>query len=401
MNYLNESGLSYLIQKIKALITVKSVNGQTGDVVIDTEPEGLDLIDNYNIPTLTEETASAKTDRYLPTTWTESSNTQATNGNFSLEASSISSASYSVSKGFDNDVSTYAKLSGTETTTLITLDSAVKITKLKTHISNDMSDMYDYVHWEIQGSNDNSTWKTLYSSDSAETELQEHILNNADFYKYYRIYSYSVPSMAPHELYIYEFYPSEYYGESSNLLTLSSDIGNYFENQRVLVEIPTGLDSAKKTYININNLGNKQINGELSANKKYELIYNGTSFDVYPIEIEEELNNIKTFVAVYGTTTYAEIQTAVNKGKTVLLDYNGTHRLQLTYKDAQQFNFAGFVDNGNTVFNAVCNSSNEWSLLSNNFPSSNNVVNGFWSGTQAQYDALGSYNATTLYLITE
>ena len=111
--------------------------------------------------------------------------------------------------------------------------------------------------------------------------------------------------------------------------------------------------------------------------------------------------DIKTFVAVYGTTTYAEIQTAVNKGKTVILDYYGTHRLQLTYKDAQQFNFAGFVDNGNTVFNAVCNSSNQWSLLSNNFPSSNNIVNGFWSGTQAQYDALGSYNATTLYLITE
>ena len=29
------------------------------------------------------------------------------------------------------------------------------------------------------------------------------------------------------------------------------------------------------------------------------------------------------------------------------------------------------------------------------------VITAFWTGTQAEYDALGSYNATTLYLITE
>lgn len=107
------------------------------------------------------------------------------------------------------------------------------------------------------------------------------------------------------------------------------------------------------------------------------------------------------FIAIYGTTTYAQIQNAISEGNVVLLDYGGTHRLQLTYTSAEQFNFAGFVDAGNTLFNAVCTSSNQWSLLSNNFTSSNNVVNGFWAGTQAQYDALGTYDGTTLYLIKE
>ncbi len=81
--------------------------------------------------------------------------------------------------------------------------------------------------------------------------------------------------------------------------------------------------------------------------------------------IDEALENNKTYIAVYGTTTFSEIQTAVTENKTVLLDYGGTHRLQLTYISAKQFNFAGFVDAGNTLFNAVCKSTDEWSLESN------------------------------------
>lgn len=39
-------------------------------------------------------------------------------------------------------------------------------------------------------------------------------------------------------------------------------------------------------------------------------------------------------------------------------------------------------------------------VTSQNYISST-VITAFWTGTQAEYDALGSYNATTLYLITE
>ena len=70
------------------------------------------------------------------------------------------------------------------------------------------------------------------------------------------------------------------------------------------------------------------------------------------------------FIATFGTTTFVEIQNAVNEGKIILLDYGGTHRLQLTYISAEQFNFAGFVDASNTLFNAVCKSTNEWLLES-------------------------------------
>lgn len=73
------------------------------------------------------------------------------------------------------------------------------------------------------------------------------------------------------------------------------------------------------------------------------------------------------FIAVYGTSTFDEIQVAYQAGKVVLLDYGGTHRLQLTYNGSTVFNFAGFVDHGSTIFNAVCDQMSGWSLLSNNY----------------------------------
>lgn len=137
-------------------------------------------------------------------------------------------------------------------------------------------------------------------------------------------------------------------------------------------------------------------------------------------KIDEALKNAEElFIAVYGTTTYAEIQTAVGNGKIILLDYGGSHRLQLTYISAEQFNFAGFVDAGNTLFNAVCNSNSEWTLESstvqgkltagNNITLEGNVINAVIDlteykkiiiCTQDEYDALTSYE-DVMYCIPE
>lgn len=121
----------------------------------------------------------------------------------------------------------------------------------------------------------------------------------------------------------------------------------------------------------------------------------------------------EVFIATYNVTTYAEIQNAVNTGKVILLDYGGTHRLQLTFISAEQFNFAGYVDAGTILYNAICKSTNKWTLeaKNNTIPTntsqltndsnyiSSTVITAFWKGTQAEYDALGTYDDTTLYLI--
>ena len=66
----------------------------------------------------------------------------------------------------------------------------------------------------------------------------------------------------------------------NNILSLSNGINTYFNKQRVLIELPATFDNTKTTYLNINNLGNKLINGTMDTNNKFELIYNNISFDV-------------------------------------------------------------------------------------------------------------------------
>ena len=96
-----------------------------------------------------------------------------------------------------------------------------------------------------------------------------------------------------------------------------------------------------KSYNIYNNLGNKQINGELVANEKYELVYNGASFDVYPLKISA----------------------------------SDIEDLTVPTKTSDLTNDSNFI--------------------------SSTIVTEFLTGTQAQYDSLGSYNGTTLYLIQE
>lgn len=319
MNYLNESGLGYLIQKIKSLIKVNSVNGKTGDVTITTDDLGTD--EKY-----------AKLSLYGDTTINVGRAENSTVGDKSITLGQNCTATNFISYAEGLQTTSYGVASHSEGSYTIAQGNSSHAEGSSTLALGNNS------HTEGQGTYTtvpNQHIQGKYNVIDTENKYA-HIVGNGD-------------------------------GENnrSNAHTIDWNGVGWFAGGLAEGTIcPTPTADAHIT------------------NKAY-------------------VDNIKTFVAVYGTTTYAEIQTAVNNGKTVLLDYYGTHRLQLTYKDAQQFNFAGFVDAGTTVFNAVCNSSNEWSLLSNNFPSSNNVVNGFWTGTQAQYDALGSYNATTLYLITE
>ena len=50
------------------------------------------------------------------------------------------------------------------------------------------------------------------------------------------------------------------------------------------IEYETKETSFSNPYININNLGVKQINGTIDSGEKYELVYNGESWDIFPPE---------------------------------------------------------------------------------------------------------------------
>ena len=93
--------------------------------------------------------------------------------------------------------------------------------------------------------------------------------------------------------------------ETVNILSLANELDAYFNKQRVLIEIPATFDNTKATYLNINSLGNKLINDTLGASCKYQLIYNGTSFDIKPAmwtgtQAEYDAIENKTPCLIYG-----------------------------------------------------------------------------------------------------
>lgn len=184
----------------------------------------------------------------------------------------------------------------------IDFNNPQKISKMK--LSYKVVDGLNYLY--IQGSNDNETWTTLYRTTTENVStLTERTLNNVDYYRYYRLFL--DISKAGYSVYIYEWQVSEYEAPVfDNLLTLNNAIKEYSNNQRVLIKIPEEMDTTQITHLNINNLGNKLIIGELLANKRYELIYNGTNFDI--INMDELIEGSSIVFDITLTENVSQIE---------------------------------------------------------------------------------------------
>ena len=194
------------------------------------------LIDKYNLPTITQEVISGTND-IIPKEWeTVTEYLKYKNGDIILEGSSIYGTrpeNYSADKAVDGDINTYWQGLRNEGTNILTIDFGVKykITKMKTYISCYGS---NFGTCYIEGSTDNDTWNELYSFTSKQTELTELVLNNVDYYRYYRIRHKT--SGTSNASYIYEWQVSEW-SKINNILNLNNDIENYETNQRALVSI--------------------------------------------------------------------------------------------------------------------------------------------------------------------
>ena len=114
----------------------------------------------------------------------------------------------------------------------------------------------------IQGSFDGSTWTDLFVWSGAGVSVDEDNieLNNTDFYKYYRVSVVLNTGATQGKAIIYDWKVREY------LRILSTD------DQYVT--------SFYNPYLNINNLGEKQINGTINYGQRYSLVYNGESWDI-------------------------------------------------------------------------------------------------------------------------
>lgn len=77
------------------------------------------------------------------------------------------------------------------------------------------------------------------------------------------------------DLYTQDRYNTPTY--SGSAMTLALPLSSYEKNKIIKIIAPATISSPT---LNINKLGAKTVNGRVKAGEKYELIYNGTSFDI-------------------------------------------------------------------------------------------------------------------------
>lgn len=206
-----------------------------------------------------------KTGNIFPTSgWNVNTNKikySTTNG-YIIEADSvvdIGTNDFQVYKVCDNNTNTYwsnANNDAEEHWVKITCPEPIKITKMKCSIYAPSTSS----SWvSLQGSKDGVTWNYIGTPSVSTTmtpapELSEFEVNKPDFYKYYKIILQKNST-----LHIYEWQTSEY------------------------VEVVEGVEitSFENPYLNINNLGEKQINGTIKKGQRYTLYYTGTNFQIH------------------------------------------------------------------------------------------------------------------------
>lgn len=205
-------------------------------------------------------------------TWSvDSAGLIATSGAYQVTASSKVAANYSVENAFDKDyASQWASADGTEHTFQVRLPSAIMLKKFKMQLGRTGSGTYTLT---VQGSTTGTSWTTIYTSTTYREALTEYTVTSPGDYQYYRfVFRWSTSA----RIYINELELSDWsINAYQHNFTAEGVTATYDKGQRVLVQIHD-----IGTYaVTANTFMGIKCNTILQRNKRYELTYNGSSFD--------------------------------------------------------------------------------------------------------------------------
>lgn len=207
----------------------------------------------------------------IPSSWFNTTATGATSVGYSIEASGTS-GSYYPHNAFDGQSGTYWNSNTSKTAWLqLNVPEGINVTKMK--ISFDQKESWS-VQTSLQGKTEDGAWVTLISSIPWNKTLTEYTLSNPNMYRSYRlnfdIYEASTIS-------VYEWQLS-YWNSATYRYDYKIDSGvplNWTKGQRITVSVP----NYTEVGVEQNTLNGKTINTILQPLKRYELVYNGSSFD--------------------------------------------------------------------------------------------------------------------------
>lgn len=206
----------------------------------------------------------------LPITWTTTTTTGASSGEYSVEASSGSLPQ----RAFDGNTAT-AWTSNSEQTSWIQLNVPEGITVTKMKIAMAQKESWGTTT-TIQGLTDGGAWVNLNTfSLPWDASLMEYTLSVPSTYRAYRL-NFSIYTAA--SVTLYEWQISEWNSATYRYnYTLQSNISpvTWENGQRVTVKVPSNnIVGVTQNYLN-----GIKVNTILQPNRQYELVYNGTAFD--------------------------------------------------------------------------------------------------------------------------
>lgn len=196
-----------------------------------------------------------------------------TYGNYILTSvsTSASGSGYDTTKVIDNKDNTYFTMATYATAGVIfKYPQAVKCKKVRIKTDLQTPSLF------LQGSNDGENYENI--KDFSGVVLNgEYVLENENYYKYYKLVG--TGKSQPNTTHLYDMNFTEIYGEleQNNVLVLNNKIQNYTENMRILVDV-SNIILDYPIYIDVNNLGKKLIVGINKNEGKYELVFDGNMF---------------------------------------------------------------------------------------------------------------------------
>ena len=195
-----------------------------------------------------------------------------TSGAYTVEASSFYASGYTPEKALDGDMDTEYRSDSGGATFKLTFPAPIKIKKYKIAMRAD--NYTQAVTTEFQGSTNGTTWTTLFTTTEKPDDLTEYTLTSTGEYSQYRL-NFTANSTGVN---IYQFSISEYevstYG---NEYSIASGVPVVWHTgQIILIQTPTNADGLAVTS---NKLNGVTVNAILQPSKRYELTYNGTSFN--------------------------------------------------------------------------------------------------------------------------
>lgn len=202
----------------------------------------------------------------------DSTELKGTSGAYTVEVNSLY-GSYTPEKALDGNIDTEYRSNGDSVVTFkLTFPAAIKVTKYKIALRAD--NYTRAIITEFQGSNNGTSWTTLFTTTEKPEDLTEYTLTQPGEYTQYRLQF----TASETGVNVYSFEVSGYeVATYRNKYTIQSGVPlSWDTGQIILLQTPANADSFSVTENTLNGI---KINTILQGNMRYELTYNGTAFD--------------------------------------------------------------------------------------------------------------------------